>query len=84
MTLLFTHPETDIAEILSAEGLTDATASKLALQIAERFGLRIETGYTDCSDPQCGDSTWDHDCDNRPQHRVVGKWVPGYPGEVRA
>lgn len=26
----------------------------------ETFGY-----YTSCSDPQCGDSTWDHDCDSR-------------------
>lgn len=46
-------------------------------QEIQELGLVRERGFTRCSDPQCGDSTWDHECDDEPQHRWTTRWVDG-------
>lgn len=49
-------------------------AEHVAAVLTETLGLTPERGWTRCSDPQCGDSTWDHDCDDKPQTRWVTPW----------
>lgn len=46
-------------------------------QEIEELGLVKESGWTRCSDPQCGDSTWDHECDDEPRHRWATRWADG-------
>lgn len=57
--------------------MTESYRQPTPQEIAE-LGLIKERGYTRCSDPQCGDSTWDHDCDDQPQTRWKTRWVAGH------